>query len=150
MWPHATAVSSSVICTFSKGLTEKRAAGERMLCFSVYLTLCHTDEKGAKGNPVVGSLSTMKIKDLLFSKYNYASAGARDLIIVLPKYNLSVGLILAFYFSISMVFLFSVTWTSIPVTQKWSCYNTFSFLSICFTHVCAVAIAFFTYCTGLL
>lgn len=80
-----------------------------MLCFSVYLTLCHTDEKGAKGNPVVGSLSTMKIKDLLFSKYNYASAGARDLIIVLPKYNLSVGLILAFYFSIYFngLFIFS-------------------------------------------
>lgn len=51
----------------------------------------------------------MKIKDLLFSKNNYASAGARDLSIVLPKYNLSVGLILAFYFSIYFngLFIFS-------------------------------------------
>lgn len=50
----------------------------------------------------------MQIKDLLFSKNPYASAGVRDLSIALPKHNLSVGLILTSYFSISTFFLFSV------------------------------------------
>lgn len=91
-------------------LTEKWAAGELTLYFSVYLTLCHTDEKDdlSKGNLVVGPVIAMEIKDLLFSKNHYASAGVRDLSIALPKYNLNVGLILTSYFSISTFFLFSV------------------------------------------
>lgn len=65
-----TADSLSVICAFSEVLTEKRAAGELTLYFSVYLTLCHTDEKDdlSKGNLVVGPLIAMEIKDCYFPK----------------------------------------------------------------------------------
>lgn len=95
MWSPKTTVSISVICgAFSHHmLTEKLAAGELTLHFSVYLTLCHTDKKALR-YLFVGSL-TIKITDLLFSKNSYA----RDLSIIFPKYNPSLSLLqCSFYF----------------------------------------------------
>lgn len=107
MWSPKTTVSISVICgAFFHMLTEKLAAGELTLHFSVYLTLCHTDKKALRYLFV--GLLTIKITDLLFSKNSYA----RDLSIIFPKYNPVLRWFWLFTsLPLAMFFLFSVTWT---------------------------------------
>ena len=102
-----TAVSSSVIPAFSNMLAKKLAAAEPTLCFPVSLTLRHTGKKeDLKVVLSVESWITIRIKDLQFFKNNYASAGARNVSIILPKYSLSARLILTFYFSVHLNVLF--------------------------------------------